>query len=191
MRQTDEEIRRQLDKPLTWFVKYFPMRIKNVPQSGQTARQLVYAFKDGKAEEIAIVAKQTAAHIIEQFGDRCSKLVLSCIPASSAEKNESRYKAFCAMVSRLCGCINGYDHVRVIGERLTIHENRRKEKDIRQSNIIEFDKEWFNGKDVLCFDDIITKGLSYAHYANQLESFGANVVGGMFLARTHYNVNRQ
>ena len=37
-------------------------------------------------------------------------------------------------------------------------------------------------------DDVITKGLSYAKYANQLERLGACVIGGMFLARTHYKV---
>ena len=36
------------------------------------------------------------------------------------------------------------------------------------------------------FDDIITTGSSYAVFANQLESFGANVLGGFFLGRTHY-----
>ncbi len=36
--------------------------------------------------------------------------------------------------------------------------------------------------------DIITKGISYATYAHQLESNGANVIGGVFLARTHYKV---
>jgi len=41
---------------------------------------------------------------------------------------------------------------------------------------------------VLVFDDVITKGLSYAKYANQLERLGACVIGGMFLARTHYKV---
>ena len=43
-------------------------------------------------------------------------------------------------------------------------------------------------RSVVVFDDVITKGLSYATYANQLESLGANVLGGIFLARTHYKV---
>ena len=64
-----------------------------------------------------------------------------------------------------------------------------QEKEIRKVSIIEFDEKWFNGKQVLCFDDIITRGHSYANYANQLESMGANVIGGMFLARTHYRTN--
>ena len=84
--------------------------------------------------------------------------------------------------------INGYDHVSVSGERLTIHENRKAEKEVRKVNVIEFDSAFFNGRSVVVFDDVITKGLSYATYANQLESLGANVLGGIFLARTHYKV---
>lgn len=76
----------------------------------------------------------------------------------------------------------------VSGERLTVHENRKAEKEVRKVNVIEFDKAFFNGKSVVVFDDVITKGLSYAIYASQLESLGANVLGGMFLARTHYKV---
>jgi orotate phosphoribosyltransferase len=78
--------------------------------------------------------------------------------------------------------------VSVSGERLTVHENRKNEKEVRKVNIIEFDDVFFKGKSVLVFDDVITKGLSYAVYANQLENLGANVLGGLFLARTHYKV---
>lgn len=188
--KTIDDIQRQLDKPQTWFMKYFPMRIKNVKPAHKEARQLVFGFKDGNAESIEIVAEWTAKQMIEQYGAKCTDIVLSCVPASSATKNESRYKVFCQRVCQLSGCINGFDHVRVLGERLSIHENRRHEKDIRKASIIEFDTDWFNGKQVLCFDDIITRGHSYAIFANQLESFGANVLGGYFLARTHYNVNK-
>lgn len=55
-------------------------------------------------------------------------------------------------------------------------------------SIIEFDEEWFRGKAVIVFDDVITRGISFCMYANQLESFGANVIEGIFLARTHYKV---
>lgn len=78
----------------------------------------------------------------------------------------------------------------MVGERLSIHEHRKTEKEIRKVNIIEFDTNWWNGKQVLCFDDIITRGHSYAAYANQLEAYGAHVIGGYFLARTHYKVNK-
>lgn len=55
-------------------------------------------------------------------------------------------------------------------------------------SIIEFDEEWFRGKAVIVFDDVITRGISFGIYANQLESLGANVIEGIFLARTHYKV---
>lgn len=187
MRQIDENIKNILAKPQTWFVKYFPKRIKNLNDEQQANRQLVYDFKDGKAS--AQVAEQTAKHLIATYGEDCKNIVFAPIPASSAEKNEIRYKDFCNIVCNLTGAINGYNHIKVSGERLSIHENRKAEKSIRESNIIDFDEDFFNGKQVLVFDDVITKGISYATYAKQIEDLGANVLGGVFLARTHYKVN--
>lgn len=182
----DESLKRQLAKPQTWFCKYFPARIRNVGDKEIADRELVYAFKDGRAHEE--VAQRTAASMLNSYGKECEKIVFSPVPASSQEKNDIRYKAFCERVCELTGAINGYSHVRVEGERLTIHDNRKIEKDVRKVNIITFDDDFFNGKQVLVFDDVISKGLSYATYADQIESMGANVIGGIFLARTHYKV---
>ena len=186
MVQMDESIRRQLEKPQTWFCKYFPKRIQNVGEKEIADRQLVYDFKDGRSHEA--VAQMTAARMIEKHGNGCSQLVFIPVPASSVRKNEIRYMDFCKRVCELTGAINGYDHVRVCGERLAIHENRKDEKEIRKVSIIEFDEEWFRGKAVIVFDDVITRGISFGMYANQLESFGANVIEGIFLARIHYKV---
>lgn len=182
----DIELQRQLDKPQTWFCKYYPARIRNVGEKEIADRQLVFDFKDGRAYEE--VAQRTAERLLTLYGEDCMNIVFSPIPASSSEKNEIRYKAFCQRVCELTYAINGFEHVSVSGERLTVHENRKTEKDVRKVNVIEFDKAFFNGKSVVVFDDVITKGLSYAIYANQLESLGANVLGGVFLARTHYKV---
>ena len=176
MAQMDDTIRKQLEKPQTWFCKYFPKRIRNVGEKEIADRQMVYDFKDGRAFET--VAQMTASSMVAQYGNLCRDIVFVPVPASTRQKNELRYKAFCERVCELSGAVNGYDHVRVCGERLAIHENRKLEKGIRKVNIIEFDEEWFNGKTII----------SYATYANQLESFGANVIGGIFLARTHYKV---
>lgn len=182
----DIELQRQLDKPQTWFCKYYPARIRNVGEKEIADRQLVFDFKDGRAYEE--VAQRTATAMTERYGASCANIVFSPVPASSSEKNEIRYKAFCQRVCELTGAINGYDYVSVSGERLTIHEHRKAEKEVRKVNVIEFDSAFFNGKSVVVFDDVITKGLSYAVYANLLESLGANVLGGVFLARTHYKV---
>lgn len=39
-------------------------------------------------------------------------------------------------------------------------------------------------------DDIISTGMSYALFASQLETFGTNVLGGIFLGRTHYRYGK-
>jgi len=182
----DESLQRQLNKPQTWFCKYYPARIRNVGEKEISDRKLVFDFKDGRAYEE--VARRTATAMSERYGDMCADIVFSPVPASTSEKNELRYRAFCQRVCELTGAINGYDHVTVSGERLTVHDNRKAEKEVRKVNVIEFDTAFFNGKPVVVFDDVITKGLSYAIYASQLEDLGANVLGGMFLARTHYKV---
>lgn len=44
----DENIQRQLDKKISFFVKYYPARIQNVGEDAKAARQLVWAFKDSR-----------------------------------------------------------------------------------------------------------------------------------------------
>lgn len=188
MRNLKEDILRQLEKPMTCLMDYYPLRIKNVSLVDKLVRRLVYDFKDGKSFEVDVFARETADNLIRMYGTECSDIVFSCVPASSAEKNEIRYKSFCEKVCELTGAVNGYEHVRVVGERLAIHENRSKEKEIREVNIIEFDESWFKGRKVVLFDDVITRGISYATYAGRLESIGAEVLGGIFLARTHYKI---
>ena len=112
---TIESIRKQLEKPQTWFCKYFPKRIRNVGEKEVADRQMVYDFKDGRSFEA--VAQMTAASLKKQYGDGCKDIVFVPVPASTSEKNELRYKTFCERVCALTGAINGYEHVKVIGGR--------------------------------------------------------------------------
>ena len=185
MAKLDESILRQLRKIKVCFFRYYPVRIKNVGLEQQIARQLIWDFKDGK--EFEQVALKTASELKAQFEENVKNIVFCCVPASSAEKNEIRYKAFSERVCELSGAINGYNHISVQGNRLAVHEHHT-EKSISEVQVIDFDKTFFNGKKCLCFDDIITRGVSYATFANQLEQFGAEVLGGFFLGRTSYKV---
>lgn len=183
----DESILKQLRKIKVHFLKYYPVRIKNVGLKEQIARQIIWDFKDGKAFEN--VAQMAAYHLNEQFGEQVKDIVFCCIPASSPQKNEIRYKDFSARVCELSGAVNGYDHIRVQSERLAVHEHRRdKEKNISMVQVIDFDEVFFKNKSCLLFDDIITKGVSYSNFANLLEQFGANVLGGFFLGKTFYKI---
>ena len=187
MAHMDDNLKRQLAKPQTWFCKYFPKRIRNVGEKEIADRQRVYRFKDGIEHEE--VAQMTAASMLQQYGGQCNGIVFMPVPASTSEKNELRYKAFCERVCELTGAINGYTHVKVIGGRLAIHENRKMEKEIRKVNVIEFDGKWLEGKSIVVFDDVVTRGITWATYSDQLESLGAHVISAIFLAKTHYKVN--
>ena len=42
-------INEQADKIMVWFMKYYPVRIRNVGEQQKADRQTVWDFKDGRA----------------------------------------------------------------------------------------------------------------------------------------------
>lgn len=181
----DESLKKQLSKKMVHFLKYFPVRIKNVGEDAVAARNLIWAFKDSRDDAYEKVVQMTADHLQEEFGEQVTNMVFVCVPASTQEQNQSRYARFCERVSELTGIANGFTHVKVLSDRLAIHEHCH-DKSVSRTQVIDFDAEYFNGKNVLVMDDVVTTGTSYALFANQLETFGANVLGGFFLGRTSY-----
>lgn len=103
----DDNIKRQLSKRMDFFLKYFPVRVRNVGEDAVAARQLIWDFKDARDNAFEKVAQMTATHLIQVCGEKIKDIVFVCVPASTQAKNESRYKAFCNRVSELCGIING------------------------------------------------------------------------------------
>lgn len=187
----DENIKRQLDKNMSFFLKYFPARIQNVGEDAKEARQLVWAFKDARDSAYEEVAQMTAKHLKEEYGEKVKDMVLVCVPTSERASYQSRYMMFCKRVSELSGIANGFPHVCVLQDRTDVHNHRRgKTKMERQPQFVDLDTFYFKGKDVCVFDDVVTTGRSYADFANKLEDSGAHVLGGMFLGKTYYKYNR-
>ena len=179
----DKTIAGQTNKVMVWLMKYYPVRIKNVGEQQKADRQTIWDFKDGR--EYEQVAQMTAIHLQELFGSRLTSIVFSCIPASTQEKNELRYKRFSERVCELTHAINGYPHMQVLTGRLAVHEHRKNETEVRTAQMADYDTDFFNGKDVLLFDDVITRGISYATTADNLEACGANVLGE-FSGQRHF-----
>ena len=44
----DDSIKRQLSKRMDFFLKYFPVRVRNVGEDAVAARKLIWAFKDAR-----------------------------------------------------------------------------------------------------------------------------------------------
>ena len=179
-----EAISSQWQKPMFSFYNYVPMKYK-ATQKEWDVRKFIWNFKEGR--QVMAAARMVAEHIREQFGSLCDTLCFACIPAHTPELNEARYMEFSREVCRLTGAANAYDHIHVEGDRLAVHEYGHQEKEFSSCSVISFDRDFFNGKRVILFDDIITRGLSYARFAAQLEFFGAEVMGGVFLGKTLLN----
>lgn len=181
MRAATEEMKKQWGKWMGCIYDYLPTKYKEVSERDWAIRRFVWNFKDGKQSLDA--ARIVAKKVWERFGTECCEITFACIPASSEVGNELRYKDFAAEVCRLTGCRNAYDAIRIEGERLAVHE-WKQHKSVQPTQIISFDTDFFKSGKVLVFDDIVTNGYSYANFACKIESFGALVIGGLFLART-------
>ena len=177
-------IKGQEDKELSCFLRYYPTRIKNVGIDALFDRQTIFDFKDGCNQPQ--VAQFVAKELVRKFGRKIGKVVFSCVPASSQERNEERNKAFSALVCQLSGAIDGFSHVKVSGERSAVHGTKMKKevraKRLEESNTIEVDASFFRNKIVCVWDDVVTTGT----YAAQLERVGAHVTNGIFLGKTSY-----
>ena len=179
MAQVNETIKRFWNKHIVAFYPYVPARFKNVSEDIKQYRELVYSFKSGERYEE--VAQLTA--------DKVTEIVFTCIPASSAEKNELRYKKFSERVCELSDAVNGYEHLKVAADKKAIHESREKrskQTDIMQN--IDIDGEWFRNRSVVTMDDCLTSGKSWTALGSKLEEFGAEILAGYFLSKTTYKL---
>ena len=121
--------------------------------------------------------------LIPTFSEESLKyLTLVCIPASSQAKTKARYEEFSSRLCKELGMINAYSHITVTEERLERHLGGTS----TDTDKLSFDKDFFKGKYVLLFDDVITRGDSMKTFKRKMESLGATVVGGLCLGRTKH-----
>lgn len=182
----NDTYRKQLEKPIHWFLKYFPSKIKNIGFKEDVMRNLIIDFKEGK--DVGYTVSDTVSKYMNEHFD-CKNLVFACVPASSPQRQELRFKDFSRRVCQQTHALNGYWHIQVMKERAISHKDKEKAEEILDKECIWYDTAYWKDKNVICFDDIITQGTNYARFATQLENMGANVLGGLFLARTHYKVD--
>ena len=106
-----------------------------------------------------------------------------CIPASTSEKTRLRYEEFSKRVCDATGMMNAYNYMEVIHD---CSEKKFGGSGILTDNI-HFDQNFFKGKYVLIFDDVITKGDSMLRFKNKMESLGATVIAGVAIGLTVHN----
>ena len=168
--------------PHYFFYYYYPTRFTNVSADSQEARRLVYQFKDGV--DHSRVKDLVVSKIRSSFSSNdISKLCFACIPASTRVVNQSRYEDFSREVSQILGMADAYNYIRITKEKTPAHLGGMDSAEYL------FDRAFFNGKFVILFDDIVTKGGSVGSMKQELEALGATVICVISIGRTFSDWN--
>ena len=175
----------------TYLLRYYPTTCEfDASDEEWDDRYKVWNFKNdlGKVSEeshnvaISWVIEKTKETLEKSFGKETLKYItLVCIPASTKVATERRYKVFAERLCNETGMINAYTHIKVI------KDSTPKNKGGEGKPEIEYDSLFFMSKNIILFDDVITKGNSMLRMKNKMEELGASVIGGLSIGKTVHN----
>lgn len=149
-------------------------------------REMIFNFKNNSELTDPISHRQAMEKAIalftrllnDTFGECLPMLTLACIPASTAEKTRARFEEFAQLVAQDTGMTNAYEHIHVVADQDPEH--------LGDSHLPQyaFDADFFNGRLVLLFDDIMATGGSMGKFAERLQETGALVAAAVVLGKT-------
>jgi hypothetical protein len=165
--------------PHYFFYWYYPTKFHNITAASEDARRLVWKFKAGGTHSQAHVSSIVKEKLRSTFGSDCSELTFVCVPASSADRNENRYRAFSEDVCKELGMTNAFDKIKVTRDAVP--------RNLGGDGAAEYTIEhtFFSGKKVVLFDDVVTTGHSIKWFKDILESYGATVICVLSIGRTY------
>lgn len=171
--------------PHYFFYWYYPKNhFPVVTDKDQDVRELIWHFKDGIKYAQDNVSDILYKKLTNEFGNALSRLTFVCIPASTKEKHRIRYQNFMATLCNRTGMINAFEHITIAKETEASHITGNIE--LPKYNI---DTNFFRGKQVIIFDDVITRGFSISIMKKLLEKVGANVIAAITIGRTYSDYN--
>ena len=186
----------QSDLHHTYFLRYYPISLQDFEATNEEwfDRKTIWDFKNNPDKQekhshiahdlaLSFAIRKTYEALSKTFGDLLSELTLVCIPASSPLCTEMRYKEFSEQLCDKAHMSNAYPHITVKKETLEKHLGGEG-NDI---DSIEFDWEFFKGRNIILFDDILTSGKSMRKYANLMSSHGAEVIACITLGKTFHH----
>ena len=80
---------------------------------------------------------------------------------------------------------NGYEYIVITKDGMSKNDPRNMTGSSIQPEV-RIDG-WFRGKQVMLFDDVVTKGNTMLRYKRQMERVGASVVGGFSIGKTKHD----
>lgn len=73
---------------------------------------------------------------------------------------------------------NAFEHIQVVEDATPKHLGGTG------TPVLHFDENFFKGRYILLFDDVITKGNSMLRFKLKLEALGATVIAGVSIGKT-------
>lgn len=168
-----------------YFFEYVPNAYLNlcVDKAKQMANnRFVYDFKAGDKEAVKICAEWLVRYLTKQYSSILEDFVVVFAPCSTQWKYTKRF-GYLAAILNAAGIKTANEHVHIFGERKPTHNGGSHvvNEDIYHVSV---DGEYFKGKQVILFDDLLTSGKTIEDFRRKLEAAGAYVEREIFLART-------
>ena len=173
--------------PYNFLLHYYPTTCDfEATEDEWDDRRLVWNFKNtpGKTSEeeheeaLDEVIPRLTSLLENTFGNYLDLLTLVCIPASSEANNNARFEDFSERLTNETDMDNAFDHIQVVEDATPKHLGGTG------TPVLHFDENFFKGRYILLFDDVITKGNSMLRFKLKLEALGATVIAGVSVGKT-------
>ena len=169
-------------KPFYYFYDYRPTRWLHRSQRNEV-QHLVLEFKDWYTNSQEAIINILVSFVKKHFKN-LENVVLFCIPASNIYSNNTRYWYFANEVCRRLWIENGISHIQFKWESEWKHLWNRNKK---ISDYIDIDWSFFQGKNILLFDDIVTKWETINEIRNLLLAYWWNPFFAISIWKTEFS----
>lgn len=173
------------------FYEYLPQRYAATSEQVVKVRNLIYNFKSGRKEAANFAADLIVRLMWNWYGHKCNEYTIVCVPASSNAEYRHRFSYFSHVVACRCQQANAMQHVTILGKRDALHRTANHVVQDSGTYRIELDKEFFAGRKVIIFDDLVTTGTTAEHFAALLQEAGAEVKGALFIAKSVKGISKK
>ena len=172
--------------PHVFLYYYVPIKYQhdekyNFTQEVKSSCIKIWNFKDGICQDWAINAVTEVLDICNYNGRSNPKLTFVCIPASTISSNNQRFKYFSLEICKRLCLENGFDHINIVKEKTPKHISG-----VESEYELEIDPLFFAGKEIILFDDVVTKGHSMQKFMQRLQKVNAKTVLCLSLGKTYF-----
>ena len=180
----------------TWLLYYYPITCEfEASESEWDDRYTIWNFKNDPEKGISsvnhdatldYVIPEIKQKLVDTFGAEYLQFItLVCLPASTSAKNVARYEEFSRRLCEETEMENAFEHIFIVKDGMSKkHPNNHSGRSIQP--VVEYEKDYFKGRYVLLFDDVVTKGDTMLKYKEEMEKEGAFVIGGFCLGKTKH-----